>query len=279
MDKEKLTELVYINLGRASMCWSEIPKGVFDSTKAAELGEEIMDAIEKYVEVQEEDKEPGWNNPLVGFLDWEEKYNKESEWQRRRRLDAMREAKKKQKEEEKVDPTIAATADFLNKEQSNFEEILEREMKAFAKKIGWGVKEETMEELLERYNNPETQKRLIGLRDKEQRKFKLDDSFKKALEEAVVSDTPVSTWMDEHKGKYDAILKSGMFFEWHPTWTGEWEKDKYAFCHDRKYKKLSPQDTPAIDTILEIEETDEEAAYRKGYMDGYDEGLYDGQYK
>jgi len=58
-----------------------------------------------------------------------------------------------------------------------------------------------------------------------------------------------------------------------------------------------PQDTPAIceysglrpvegykgeetiDSILEIEEIEEEAAYRKGYMDGYDEGLYDGQYK
>ena len=47
MNKEKLTELIYINLGQASMCWSEIPKGVFDSTKAAELGQEIMDAIEK----------------------------------------------------------------------------------------------------------------------------------------------------------------------------------------------------------------------------------------
>jgi hypothetical protein len=90
MDKEKLTELVYINLGRASMCWSEIPSGVFDSTKAAELGKEIMEAVEKYIE---EDKEPGWNNPLVDYLDWEEKYNKESEWQRRRRLEVMKEAK------------------------------------------------------------------------------------------------------------------------------------------------------------------------------------------
>jgi len=90
MNREKLTELVYINLGRASMCWSEIPKGVFDSTKAAELGKEIMDAVEKYIE---EAKEPGWNNPLVDYLDWEEKYNKESEWQRRRRLEVMKEAK------------------------------------------------------------------------------------------------------------------------------------------------------------------------------------------
>lgn len=126
------------------------------------------------------------------------------------------------------------------------------------------------------------------------RKFKLDDSFKKAMEEAVVSDTPAVSWMDAYRGEYDALLKSGMFFEFHPSWTGEWDKDKYAFCHDRKYKKLSPQDpvvyskrdNTTIEDIhdihremLEIEETDEEAAYRKGYMDGYDEGLYDGMYK
>ena len=87
MNKEKLTELVYINLGRASMCWSDIPKGVFDSTKAAELGKEIMEAVEKYVE---EDKEPGWSDPMIEMLDREEK---ESEWQRRKRLEVMKEAR------------------------------------------------------------------------------------------------------------------------------------------------------------------------------------------
>ncbi len=71
------------------------------------------------------------------------------------------------------------------------------------------------------------------------RKFKLDDSFKKRLEEVVVSDTPAYSWMDEYRGEYDAALTSGMFFEWFPRWTGEWDKDKYAFCHDRKYKKLT----------------------------------------
>jgi hypothetical protein len=69
------------------------------------------------------------------------------------------------------------------------------------------------------------------------RKFKLDDSFKKALEEAVVSDTPVSSWMDEYKEAYDYLRTSGMFWEFHPTWTGIWDNDKYAFCHDRKFKK------------------------------------------
>jgi hypothetical protein len=265
MTKEELNEIISVNLGRASMCWSEIPRGLYDGAKAAELRRQVMEAIDRYVEAQEP---------------------------------------------------------------------------------GQGVKEETMEDLLERYNNPETQKKLIELRDKEEReliekilddrsnanghdedgnpkyiydgyeyilntscnkilsmsfekKLKLDDSFKERLKEAVVEDVPAVSWMDEYRGEYGKILASGMFFEWFPTFTGEWDKDKYAFCHDRKYKKLSPQDPSprditiddihriakemfkeeTIDDILEIEETDEEAAYRKGYMDGYDEGLYDGQYK
>ena len=74
-------------------------------------------------------------------------------------------------------------------------------------------------------------------KDEAVRRFKLDDSFKKALEEAVVSDMPASSWMDEHREAYDKLLKSGMFFEFHPTWTGEWDKDKFAFCHDIKFKK------------------------------------------
>lgn len=53
-----------------------------------------------------------------------------------------------------------------------------------------------------------------------------------------------------------------------------------AIC---EYSGLRPvegyKEEKTVDSILEIEETEEEAAYRKGYMDGYDEGLYDGQYK
>jgi hypothetical protein len=94
MNKEKLTELVYINLGRASMCWSDIPKGVFDSTKAAELVKEIMEAVEKYIE---EDKEEQKKH-IVDIMEADERdglyrEEKESEWQRRRRLDVMEEAR------------------------------------------------------------------------------------------------------------------------------------------------------------------------------------------
>lgn len=49
MTAEKLKEIIFQNLGAASMCWSEIPKGVFDGTKAEKLGIEIMEAITFYI--------------------------------------------------------------------------------------------------------------------------------------------------------------------------------------------------------------------------------------
>jgi len=84
MTKDKLEELIYISLGRVSMCWSEIPKGVFDSTRAAELGRELLKAIEEYTK-----EEAGWSDPMIEHLDREEK---ESEWQRKKRLEVMKEA-------------------------------------------------------------------------------------------------------------------------------------------------------------------------------------------
>jgi len=40
-----IAETVFQGLGEASMCWSERPKGVFDSTNAKRIGNEIMQAI------------------------------------------------------------------------------------------------------------------------------------------------------------------------------------------------------------------------------------------
>jgi len=34
MNKEQLQKIVFEALGEASMCWSEIPQGVFESTRA-----------------------------------------------------------------------------------------------------------------------------------------------------------------------------------------------------------------------------------------------------
>ena len=80
-----------------------------------------------------------------------------------------------------------------------------------------------------------------------ERKFKLDDSFRKALEEAVVSDTPASSWMDEYYDDYIKLQASGMMFEFHPTWTGHWDRDKWAFCYDKK-KSNQGKETVVSDT-------------------------------
>lgn len=39
------------------------------------------------------------------------------------------------------------------------------------------------------------------------------------------------------KQEYDLILKSGMFWEWHPTLSGNWQEDKNEFIEFyKKYK-------------------------------------------
>lgn len=47
MNDEKFREIVGIAIGRASVCWSELPSGVFDSSTARELINEICDAAGK----------------------------------------------------------------------------------------------------------------------------------------------------------------------------------------------------------------------------------------
>ncbi len=38
-------KLIMTAIGEASMCWSEIPKGVFDSTKAVRIGKKLLKDI------------------------------------------------------------------------------------------------------------------------------------------------------------------------------------------------------------------------------------------
>lgn len=45
---EELKKIVFEALGEASMCWSETPKGVFESTRAEEIGNRVMEAIKEY---------------------------------------------------------------------------------------------------------------------------------------------------------------------------------------------------------------------------------------
>ena len=38
-------ELIMTAIGEASMCWSETPKGIFDSTRASQIGKKLLEDI------------------------------------------------------------------------------------------------------------------------------------------------------------------------------------------------------------------------------------------
>lgn len=48
MNKEQLQKIVFEALGEVSMCWSETPTGLFESTRANEIGNRIMKAFDEY---------------------------------------------------------------------------------------------------------------------------------------------------------------------------------------------------------------------------------------
>ena len=45
----KLQGKIYQALGQASMCWSEPPKGIFDSNLASQIGKDLCIFIEQYM--------------------------------------------------------------------------------------------------------------------------------------------------------------------------------------------------------------------------------------
>lgn len=45
---EDLRDIVFQAMGRVSMCWSETPKGTFDSEQSVKIANEVMAAIEKH---------------------------------------------------------------------------------------------------------------------------------------------------------------------------------------------------------------------------------------
>lgn len=42
-------------------------------------------------------------------------------------------------------------------------------------------------------------------------------------------------YLEKHRKEYEGELKTGMFFEWHPEWTGEWRLDKYAYARMKTF--------------------------------------------
>jgi hypothetical protein len=55
-DEEQLTlrNVVFQALGAASVCWSEVPSGIFESTRAQEVGHALLAWIEEYYVPKEE---------------------------------------------------------------------------------------------------------------------------------------------------------------------------------------------------------------------------------
>ena len=49
---DNFRELVCTVIGEASMCWSEIPTGVFDSTRAEKLVEKICNSYNRKKELE-----------------------------------------------------------------------------------------------------------------------------------------------------------------------------------------------------------------------------------
>ena len=47
MEETELQRIIGEAIGQASMCWSETPKGVFDSTMAIKIRDEVVRAIEE----------------------------------------------------------------------------------------------------------------------------------------------------------------------------------------------------------------------------------------
>jgi hypothetical protein len=45
----ELVSMIFHALGQASMCWSETPKGIFDSTKAQEIGDNLVNEITNHL--------------------------------------------------------------------------------------------------------------------------------------------------------------------------------------------------------------------------------------
>ncbi len=61
---EALRDAVFQALGEASMCWSETPKGVFDSEQAVKIGDALLMVIQQYIE----DSNRDWTGEELDYL-------------------------------------------------------------------------------------------------------------------------------------------------------------------------------------------------------------------
>lgn len=46
-EMKSIDEAIYQAIGEASMCWSETPKGIFDSTKAKQIADDLITKLNR----------------------------------------------------------------------------------------------------------------------------------------------------------------------------------------------------------------------------------------
>jgi hypothetical protein len=69
---DEISRRVFEALGEASMCWSETPTGIFDSTHAKTVGDNLVAFIESHVDRLNEDIEIAWGIIAnAGGGDWD----------------------------------------------------------------------------------------------------------------------------------------------------------------------------------------------------------------
>lgn len=51
-EMKPIDEAVYQAIGEASLCWSETPKGVFESTKAKKIADELIEKLNRRYHVE-----------------------------------------------------------------------------------------------------------------------------------------------------------------------------------------------------------------------------------
>lgn len=67
---DDMKRIVFEAIGEASMCWSEAPTGIFESTRAKAIGENVMKAISTYIhQAEERARNDGYEAGLKGFDD------------------------------------------------------------------------------------------------------------------------------------------------------------------------------------------------------------------
>lgn len=61
---QEVEEAIHQALGAASVCWSETPQGVFDSTRCKQIGAELLDIVISYAQTYPKPGQPGYQRRM-----------------------------------------------------------------------------------------------------------------------------------------------------------------------------------------------------------------------